>query len=142
MKKIYISILVLATLSACNNSPKTENAEEPKTEETVVTEGTKTEATDEPEKKELSMKDLVGSWEQKETASGGGMNVSAKLTVKLKADGTFESSQSAMGVNSSQSGKWSLEGKTVNLSGLDKLEYDENTQTLVNAKEHIALEKK
>jgi hypothetical protein len=144
MKKIYISILVLATLSACNNSPKTENAEEPKTEETVVTEGTKSEATatEEPEKKELSMEDLAGNWEQKETASGGGMSVSAKLTVKLKADGTFESSQSAMGVNSSQAGKWSLEGKTVNLKGLEKLEYDENTQTLVNAKEHIALEKK
>jgi hypothetical protein len=88
------------------------------------------------------MEDLAGNWEQKETASGGGMSVSAKLTVKLKADGTFESSQSAMGVNSSQAGKWSLEGKTVNLKGLEKLEYDENTQTLVNAKEHIALEKK
>ena len=144
MKKIYISILVLATLSACNNTPKTEKAEEPKTEETVVTEGAKTEATpaEEPVKKELSMEDLAGNWEQIESASGGGMKVSAKLTVKLKADGTFESSQSAMGVNSSQAGKWSLEGKTVNLKGLEKLEYDENTQTLVNAKEHIALEKK
>jgi len=147
MKKIYISVLALGILASCNNAPKTEEkteaTTETKIEETQPTVTAKEEApAAEEAKKELSMEDLAGHWEQTESAEGNGMSVSAKLTVDLKADGTFKSSQSTMGVKSSQNGKWSLDGKTVNLSGLEKLEYDESTQTLVNQKEHISLQKK
>ncbi|MBI3235999.1 MAG: hypothetical protein HYZ42_18520 [Bacteroidetes bacterium] len=147
MKKLYVSILAIGIFASCNNTQKAEEKSESPSEAKTETSQTTPEVKEpapapEEVKKELSIDDLAGHWEQTESAEGNGMSVSAKLTVDLKADGTFKSSQSTMGVKSSQNGKWSLDGKTVNLSGLEKLEYDESTQTLVNQKEHISLQKK
>lgn len=149
MKNIIILSLAIAVFASCGN--KTENKEEKKdsTSKEEVKAGGGDEAKIEAPK--LTMEDLVGTWQQTETVNNQGVAASGSLTLVLKADGNFtqtistSTNMNMMGIktpSASQSGKWSLNDKTINLGGLAKLEYHDDTRTLVNAAENISLSKK
>lgn len=149
MKNIFIFTLAIALFASCSNKTE-EKKETSKTEETKSSE----KAEQKEEAPKLKMEDLVGTWQQTESAQQGGATGSGTLTLVLKGDGSFTETTSVaanvntMGMNipgggsASQSGKWSLNDKTVDLGGLGKLEYHEDTKTLVNEAEKISLSRK
>ncbi|MDZ4758684.1 MAG: hypothetical protein SGJ10_11200 [Bacteroidota bacterium] len=151
MKNILILSVALALFASCGN--KTENKEDKKDSVSTSKDEGKPENKSEEkvEAKKLTMEDLVGTWQQTESAQNQGVQASGTLSIILNANGNFTHTVSTatnmnpMGVTMpslSQSGKWSLNDKTVNLGGIAKLEYDEDTKTLVNVAEHVSLVRK
>lgn len=145
MKYIYLSLVALATLTACNSNPKTAESEEPKTETPAadaIPEITPEAPPAAPEKPALKMADLAGHWEQLESVEAAGMKVSAKLTLHLSEDGTYKATQTTMGIAAKSSGKWSLTDNKVTLGALGTMTFQEDNQMLVDAKQNISLSKK
>ncbi len=151
-RNILIISMAMALFAACGDS-KTESKTEAKREtlESKPTVANDSSSEKNPEQKtetnKLNYLDLVGTWEQTKTQQLGTDIVTGTISVKLMANGDFVASAtttSKMGKpqnSPTQTGKWTLYGNTVSLSGMRKLEYHENTQTLVDASADVELKR-
>ncbi len=153
MKSILILSATLAIITACGDN-KAEQKVEDKLQNTAISESKSQTSSDSSSTKnaeqkqsndKISVVDLVGTWEQFKTEHLGNDVVTGVITVKLMLNGDFiasakTSSKFQKPQNSpQQTGKWTLYGNTVSLSGMRKLEYNSNTQKLVDELNKVEL---
>lgn len=153
MKSILILSATLAIITACGDNKVEQKVEDKRQNNTFSESKSKTlsdsSSTKNAEQKQpnnkISVVDLVGNWEQVKTEPVGNDVVTGVITVKLMLNGDFiasakTSSKFQKPQNSpEQTGKWTLYGNTVSLSGMRKLEYNSNTQKLVDEVNKVEL---
>ena len=156
MKSILILLASLSLITACGDN-KAEQKVGEKQQNTIISQsksetqsdsGSTKNAEQKSPNNKISVVDLVGTWEQVKTESIGNDLVTGVITVKLLLNGDFvasakTSSKFQKPQNSpEQTGKWTLYGNTVSLSGMRKLEYYANTQKLVDEVNQVELTRK